>query len=88
MELEWDEERNRANLREHGVDFDNARKLDWGNATVVEDTRFACPERRYWAFAMRSGRLHMVAFCVRGGRVRIISFWKANRKEVEIYGAK
>lgn len=88
MELEWDEEKNRANQRKHGLDFDDARKLDWDNATVVEDTRFAYPERRYWAFAMRSGRLHMVAFCVRGGMVRIISFRKANRKEVEIYGAK
>ena len=88
MELEWDEAKNRANVRKHGLDFDDARKLDWDNATYLEDTRFAYPERRYWAFAMWNGRLHMVAFCVRGTKVRIISFRKANRREIERHGTK
>lgn len=88
MELEWDEEKNRANRVKHGLDFDDARKLDWDNATYVEDTRFDYPERRYWAFAMGNGRIHMVAFCLRGMKVRLISFRRANRKEVKRYGKK
>jgi uncharacterized DUF497 family protein len=83
-----DEEKNRANRAKHGLDFDDARKLDWDNATYLEDTRFAYPERRYWAYAMGDGRLHMVAFCLRRTKVRIISFRKANRREVKNHGAK
>ena len=88
MELEWDEEKNRANLRKHGLGFDDTSKLDWDHATYLEDKRFLYPERRYWAFATWNGRLHMVAFCLRGSKVRIISFRKANRREVSHYGAK
>ncbi|HEX4160299.1 MAG TPA: BrnA antitoxin family protein [Rhizomicrobium sp.] len=56
MNLEWDEEKNRTNRAKHGPDFEEARELDWNNATYVEDRRFAYPERRYWAFAMKGGR--------------------------------
>jgi hypothetical protein len=61
-------------------------ELDWDNATVLEDRRFPYPEPRFWAFAMWDGRLHMVAFCLRGKKVRIISFRKANAKEVKRHG--
>jgi hypothetical protein len=88
MELEWDEEKNRTNRAKHGLDFEEARKLDWDNATYVEDMRFPYPERRYWAFAMKGGRLHLVAFCIRETNIRIISFRKANQREVGLYGSK
>lgn len=67
MELDWDEAKRKANQQKHGLDFDDARHLDWDVATYIEDTRFAYPERRYWAFAKDSGgRLHVVTFCIRG----------------------
>jgi len=88
MELEWDEKKNRANLQKHGLDFRDARHLDWDNASYVEDRRFAYPEPRYWAFATWNHSLYMVAFCIRGTKGRIISFRKANRKEVRNHGAK
>jgi uncharacterized DUF497 family protein len=69
MELEWDEAKNRTNRQKHGFDFEEARDLDWGNAIYVEDGRFPYPEPRYWAFAMRGGRLHMVAFCRHGAEL-------------------
>jgi uncharacterized protein len=86
LELELDEEKRRANIQKHGLDFADAKHLDWDNATFIEDTRFPYPEPRYWAFALWKHRLHLVAFCRRGAKVRIISFRKANRKEVERYG--
>jgi uncharacterized DUF497 family protein len=85
MELDRDQQKNLANRAKHGLDFDEARKLDWDNATYLEDTRFAYPERSYWAFAMGGGRLHVVAFCLRGAKVRI--FRKANRREIKNHGA-
>jgi uncharacterized protein (DUF4415 family) len=46
--LEWDEEKRRANIQKHGLDFAQATNLDWDNATYIEDTRFPYPEPRYW----------------------------------------
>lgn len=87
MELEWDEAKRRENLAKHGVDFIDVPKLDWHRATVLEDQRVLYPEPRFWAFTTWEGRLHMVAFCLRGTKVRIISFRKANKKEVKRYGS-
>lgn len=78
----------RINLAKHGLDFDDARLLDWDNATFLEDRRFDYPEPRYWAFAMRGIRLYVVTFCLRRGNVRIISFRKANDREAKRYGRK
>jgi uncharacterized DUF497 family protein len=86
MELEWDEPKRLANLAKHGLDFADVPKLDWDGATFVEDQRRDYPEPRYWAFAMHGKRLHLVAFCLRGRKVRIISFRKANNREMKRYG--
>ena len=74
FELEWDEEKRRANIQKHGLDFADAQHLDWDHATFIEDTRFPYPEPRYWAFALWKRRLYLVAFCRRRAKVRIISF--------------
>lgn len=86
MEVEWDEAKRKANIAKHGLDFADVPALDWDNATVLEDTRKEYPEPRYWAFAKQGTRLCMVAFCLRSKKVRVISFRKANRKEVQRYG--
>ena len=82
MELEWDEVKRRANIAKHGLDFADVSILDWDQATALEDTRRIYPEPRFWAFAMRGPRLHVVTFCRRGAKVRVISFRKANDREV------
>ncbi len=87
METEWDPAKHLANLAKHGLDFEDVPFLDWDNAKVLPDNRQTYPEPRFRAFAMWNGRLHMVAFCIRGTKVRIISFRKANKKEVTRYGS-
>ena len=86
MELEWDEVKRHANMAKHGLDFADVSILEWDTATVLEDTRRIYPEPRFWAFAMRGRRLHVVTFCVRGPKVRVISFRKANDRETRRYG--
>ena len=86
MEFAWDEDKRLSNLAKHGLDFANVAFLDWEGATVLEDTRIAYAEPRYWAFARWNDRLHMVAFALRGRKIRIISFRRASRKEVMRYG--
>jgi len=86
LEVEWDERKRLANLRKHGVDFADVPFMDWDAATILEDKRFAYPEPRFWAFGTLRGRLHLAAYCIREGRVRVITFRKANAKEIRRHG--
>lgn len=86
LDVEWDETKRSANIRKHGVDFADVPFMDWDNATILEDARFEYPEPRFWAFGMLHGRLHLAAYCVRQGRIRVISFRKANAREVKRHG--
>lgn len=86
MEFDWDERKRSANLAKHGLDFTDAAHLGWENAKVIVDDRRDYGENRYRAFGLWKGRLCIVAFTLRGEKVRIISFRKANDREVRRYG--
>lgn len=86
MEFEWDEAKRLANLAKHGLDFAQAERLDWANATIVPDRRFDYGEDRFRAFCMTDRELYSVALTFRAGVVRIMSFRHANRKERKLYG--
>lgn len=86
MEFEWDPAKRLANLAKHGLDFEDVARMDWEQVTVLEDPRFAYGEKRFWAFGMLDGHLHLVAFTRREHSVRVISFRRANRKERKSYG--
>jgi uncharacterized protein len=86
--VEWDEVKRLANLAKHECDFRDVPFMDWDHALVIPDLRFDYPEPRFWAFAMLGWRLHMAVICYRGKKVRVISFRKANDKEIKLYGTK
>jgi uncharacterized protein len=52
----------------------------------VEDTRKDYGERRLRVLGRLDGRLHVAVITRRGDAIHIISFRKANRKEVKWYG--
>jgi hypothetical protein len=87
-DVEWDEAKRLANLAKHGADFADVPFMDWDRATILEDRRFRYPEPRFWAFGILRGRLHLAAYCLRGKKVRVISFRKANPREVKRYVGK
>ena len=85
MLIEFDPAKSERNARHRGLPFDMASELDWANAVYAEDIRFGYPERRFIALAYLGTRLHVVCFTpVRGG-IRVISFRKANSREVKRY---
>jgi uncharacterized protein len=59
--------------------------LDWGSALILEDTRFDYPEHRYRVLGLIASRLHAVVFTPVDGGIRVISFRKANSREVKRY---
>jgi uncharacterized protein len=85
MDYEWDEAKRLANLRKHGIDFADVEEFDWDNATKWIDERKAYGEERFLALGFFRGRVHSVAFTERRGITRIISFRKAEKREVRRY---
>src|SRR2546428_3798508 len=87
--FEWDEPKNRANKRKHGVSFDEARTafLD-ENARVIPDPEHSDDEERFVLLGLSiSLRVPIVCHCYRQDDdvIRIISARKADRDEINEY---
>jgi len=85
MQVEFDPDKDAANIEKHGVSLAFAADLDWDEAFVWIDERFAYGEMRMIALAPSTQILYYVAFVDRGSTRRIISLRKANRREVKHY---
>jgi uncharacterized DUF497 family protein len=72
-------------FEERGLPFGHVQDFGWSTALVVEDDRFDYGERRYRAMGYIGDRLHVVVFTPRGDAVHVISFRKANKREVKSY---
>jgi uncharacterized DUF497 family protein len=75
----------KKNGRERGLPFERVADLDWDRAVAFEDGRFDYGETRMIALAPLKGRLHVVCYTQRDDVRWIISFRKANVREVKIY---
>jgi uncharacterized protein len=70
---------------ERDLPFNLVAEFDWDSALLAEDTRFEYPERRFVAVGYIGDRLHVVCFTPIEGGIRVISFRKANDREVRRY---
>ena len=83
MDIEFDPEKDVANIAKHGVSLADAVRLRTFN--IEEDRRFLYPEVRYRAFGLLDGLPHCLAFTYRGGVTRVFSLRRAHRKEFSRY---
>ncbi|MGV7209224.1 BrnT family toxin [Oxalobacteraceae bacterium A2-2] len=83
MRFEWDPAKAAANVRTHGVSFDEASTvLLSDDAAFIFDGANSVLEDRYLATGLSDRlRLITVCHCYEGSRVRIISAWKATARE-------
>jgi uncharacterized DUF497 family protein len=83
---EWDEAKNRANIRKHGLDFADTAEM-FRRALVVEpDTREDYGEKRWRGIGTIGGLATVVIFTERVPEsIRVISLRKANHEEREEY---
>jgi uncharacterized protein len=80
--LEWDEAKNRANIRKHGFDFADAEEIFSGVLVVDTDTRKDYGERRWTGLGIVGGRVEHVVFAESDlVTIRIISLRKATSRE-------
>lgn len=80
---EWDENKRRANLEKHRIDFSAVYDFDWDTAVFVPDDRSREPRTK--AFGLIKARLHVLVYIMRGNSTRIIRLRKANTREVGLY---
>jgi uncharacterized protein len=78
MAVEWDEEKRRGNIKDHGVDFKDAALIFENPVIEAEDIRIEYGETRYRALGHVDGDYFMVAYTWRGRSRRIISAWKVD----------
>ena len=87
MQFEWDPKKATANLRKHGVAFQEASTV-FGDplAITFDDPYHSADEDRYLTFGLsRMRRLLVVAHTERGTRTRIISARLMDGQERKIY---
>jgi uncharacterized DUF497 family protein len=89
-EFDWDPAKAAANLRKHGVSFEEAQSVFHDEFAVqFFDEAHAADEDRFLMLGMSSGaNLLLVCHCERGGGsvIRIISARKATKQESAFYG--
>ncbi len=86
MKFEWDEAKNRANIRKHGFDFGEAEEMFRHPLLVRADTREGYGEERWIAIGMVQSRVAFVVFAeCPDDTIRIISLRKANHEERQEY---
>ena len=87
MQFEWNPLKATANLKKHGVSFEEAKTVfDNTLAVIFDDEAHSIGEQREIIIGhSRQNRLLLVAFTERFGNVRIISARLATRQEREDY---
>ncbi len=86
MKISFDPKKNADNIRDRSLPFDDVAGLDWSSAVVIEDIRKDYGESRFRVFGYIADRLYAVVFTPRDDAVHVISFRKANIREVKRYG--
>jgi hypothetical protein len=86
MDFEWNEAKNRSNLRKHGLDFADAEEMFRGALVVEPDTREDYGEKRWIGIGTIRGRTAAVIFTEPAPEtIRIISLRRADHEERKKY---
>lgn len=84
--FEWDEGKDHANQKKHGIPFYVAQNafLD-PQRVIAEDVEHSTDEKRYYCFGEVDGEVVTVRFTYRDNKIRIIGagYWRKGRKIYE-----
>ena len=86
MGYAWDEQKNRRNLRIHGIAFADATRIFQGPTLERVDDRFDYGEARVYAIGVVNGlELTVIYADKKNDERRIISAWRSARHERRHY---
>lgn len=82
MRVTFDDSKRQKTLKEHGIDFRDAREVFSGRTLTLLDDREDYGELRYQTYGYLKKRIVMVIWTPRGKARRIISMRYCHEKEV------
>lgn len=85
MNVSFDPAKSERNARERGLPFDRVYEFDFDTAVIWPDLRFDYPEPRFTATGLIGEQVHVVCYTPASEGIRVISFRKANDREVGRY---
>ncbi len=85
MRISFNPAKDEWNIRVRSLSFLAAADFDFDNALYAVDDRRDYGETRYAALGMLRDRLHVLCFVETDDGIRVISFRKANAREVRRY---
>jgi uncharacterized DUF497 family protein len=86
MRFEWDEAKNQANVRKHGIDFNDVPDMFQHPMLALRDDRADYCEERWVGLGWIKALIGVVVYTERQGEViRIISARKATKQEAKHY---
>lgn len=85
MKIEYDPKKNQRNIESRNLPFDDIIDIDWERALIWNDTRKEYPEIRFSGLGELNDRVYAFCFTPIQGGIRVISFRKANRREIKKY---
>lgn len=85
MRLSWDENKRKANLRKHGLDFRDSSKVFDGFTFTFEDDRFEYGEQRFITLGVVQNMAVVITHTDHDEAIRVISMRKATKHEQKIY---
>jgi uncharacterized protein len=88
MRLTFDPAKNVRNIATRALPFELVADIDWDTAVIVDDARKDYGERRRQVYGLIGCRLHVAIITHRDDAVHVISFRKANSREVRWYGQR
>jgi uncharacterized DUF497 family protein len=83
--ITYDPAKNQRNIDARGLSFDQVADFEFESALTHMDERVDYSETRYVALGFLHGRLHVLCFSETPDGIRVISFRKANSREVSRY---
>lgn len=88
VEITFDPAKNARNIRDRGLSFEDVADFDFETAVFDIDERRDYGEQRYRALGLSGGRVYALVYVETHLGIRVISFRRANLREVRKYEAQ
>jgi uncharacterized DUF497 family protein len=88
INIDFDSAKNDKNILERDLSFERVQEFDFETATFTIDDRFDYGETRIRALGLIEKRLYALVFVEIDSGIRVISFRKANKREMKHYENK